>query len=73
VTISSAEQYESILGVLNLLRGLSVPKTDELFEDIVMESSCTNCEKWVEDCRCDDDAGYHGRHYAEYDDEASYE
>lgn len=71
--ISTIKHYDAVVSVLDLLNRLSVPTADDLLEDVCMQNTCGNCENFHDNCCCDDDGGQHGRHYAEYDDEASFE
>lgn len=71
--IISNKKYDGLVKVLDLLSYLNVPKADEMRSATIETWSCGSCTEFIDDCNCDMDESRHGRYYAEYDDEASFE
>jgi hypothetical protein len=77
VTILTSEQYESIKALLLTLERLNILKSADCRSDFIAENKdeweiCDNCVEPLSDCNCDDES-LHGRYYAEYDDDTSFE
>ena len=76
MTIMTLEQYESAVLLLNLLENIGISKAEKAHSAFVRYhgndwTPCDHCGIPMSECACDADV--HGRYYAEYDDEASFE